>query len=80
MIDDKANIEEFNLIYNNIPIRKKTNFICDYCNSKFKRIKKSRERLNKIILKDSCGEKICKNKKKRRSKFKITWCKKLLSI
>jgi hypothetical protein len=37
---------------------------CDYCGAEFQRIKKSRERLNKIIPKDSCGSKACTRTKK----------------
>jgi predicted GNAT family N-acyltransferase len=71
MIDEELNLKEFNKHYNHLPIRTEINLICDYCNSKFKRIKKSRERLNKIISKDSCGCKNCKAKKKEEVNIKL---------
>jgi hypothetical protein len=64
MINEKINLKEFNKCYSNLSIRTEVNLICDYCGIKFKRVKKSIQRLNKIICKDSCGRKLCKSKKK----------------
>lgn len=44
-------------------IRSKLWFKCDYCGKDFERVKKSRERLNRIVDKDSCGGKECSRKK-----------------
>ena len=70
MILDKLNIEKNGKNYNQTTIRKEVFLCCDYCGKNFQRIKKSRIRLNKIIDKDSCGEKSCKNKKKEDVNFK----------
>ena len=53
--------------YNELTIRDYVDLACDYCGKNFSRIKKSRQRLNKIVNKDSCGEKECKSKKKKES-------------
>lgn len=37
---------------------------CDYCGKEFKRVKKSIQKLNKHIQKDSCGSKECSQKKR----------------
>jgi len=50
--------------YESYPIRVKLTFICDYCGAEFVRDKKSRERLNINIAKDSCGKKECKQAKR----------------
>jgi hypothetical protein len=71
MIDEELNIKEYNKNYNNLTIRTEINLICDYCGIKFKRIKKSIQRLNKIICKDSCGNKSCTAKKKEEINIKI---------
>lgn len=49
--------------YEQITIRTKVWYVCDYCGNEFLRDKKSREKLNAIIDKDSCGVKECKLKK-----------------
>jgi len=49
--------------YVEMTIRSYIWFKCDYCECEFQRDKKSRERLNKIIQKDSCGKKECKKNK-----------------
>lgn len=49
--------------YEQTTIRTVVWFKCDYCGCEFQRDKKSRERLNKIIQKDSCGSKNCKKSK-----------------
>lgn len=49
--------------FEDITIRSIVWFKCDYCGKEFQRDKKSRERLNKIIQKDSCGSKECKKSK-----------------
>jgi len=64
MIHDEKNIEEFGKPYNELTIRTKAWFKCDYCGEIFQRDKKSRERLNQNAPKDSCGSKECKVKKK----------------
>jgi len=49
--------------YADITIRTKVCYLCDYCGREFARDKKSRERLNKIVEKDSCGDVDCKKNK-----------------
>lgn len=49
--------------YEETTIRSYVWFKCDYCGDEFQRDKKSRERLNKIVEKDSCGKKNCKKEK-----------------
>lgn len=49
--------------YEELAIRKKVWLFCDYCGKEFQRDKKSRERLNSVIKKDSCGGKECKKLK-----------------
>lgn len=71
MIDEELNFKEYSKKYENLTIRTKINLICDYCGIKFKRVKKSIQRLNKIISKDSCGCKNCKAKKKEEINIKI---------
>lgn len=71
MINEQLNLEEFNKKYCQLTIRTNVNLICDYCGIKFKRVKKSVERLNKVINKDSCGQKLCKSKKKEEVNIKI---------
>lgn len=71
MIDEELNLKEFNKKYCQLTIRTKVNLICDYCGTKFKRVKKSIERINKLINKDSCGHKLCKSKKKEEVNIKI---------
>lgn len=71
MIDEELNFKEYNINYNNLTIRTEVNLICDYCGIKFKRIKKSIQKLNKIICKDSCGGKSCTAKKKEEINLKI---------
>ena len=50
--------------YDETTIRSAVWLKCDYCGCEFQRIKKSRDRLNKIIVKDSCGSKSCQAQKK----------------
>ena len=57
-------LENNSLPYEKITIRSDVHLICDYCGTKFIRVKKSIGRLNAIINKDSCGSKECTNKKK----------------
>lgn len=49
--------------YADTTIRTKVWYSCDYCGREFLRDKKSRERLNKIVDKDSCGDVGCKKNK-----------------
>lgn len=49
--------------YEQYTIRSNVWYQCDYCGVEFLRNKKSRERLNKIVSKDSCGSKSCKQSK-----------------
>jgi predicted GNAT family N-acyltransferase len=51
--------------YDTQTIRSLIQLKCDYCGKEFQRIKKSRERHNKIINKDSCGEKACRAAKQK---------------
>ena len=55
--------------YVEMTIRSYIWFKCDYCECEFQRDKKSRERLNKIIQKDSCGKKECKKNKNKDIKY-----------
>lgn len=52
-------LEKLDKPYEQVTIRTKVWYRCDYCNREFQRDKKSRERLNAIITKDSCGDKPC---------------------
>ena len=64
MILDDQNLLFLGRLYKDLPIRSKIHLSCDYCGKNFTREKKSRERLNANIQKDSCGSKECKTKKK----------------
>lgn len=55
--------EQLNIPYEQVTIRSLVWLKCDYCGLEFQRDKKSRERLNKIVNKDSCGSKDCKKNK-----------------
>lgn len=71
MVIDDLNIRDFNKTYVQLPIRAKSWLKCDYCGSLFQRIKKSRERTNLSNNKDSCGNKVCTNEKKKESCLKL---------
>jgi predicted transcriptional regulator len=71
MILDNKNLEEFKTLYEKCIGQTKVWLKCDYCGIEFQRIKKSRERVNKNINKDSCGAKICKKQKQEEVCLKI---------
>ena len=73
------NLLKLGKTYKNCTIRTKVYFRCDYCGSDFERVKKSAERLNKIISKDSCGSKSCTIKKKEDVNLKIYGSKNLFT-
>ena len=50
--------------FDHCTLRSKITLSCDYCGKEFLRVKKSIQKLNTIIQKDSCGEKDCTRKKK----------------
>lgn len=56
---------KLNKPYDQYTIRSKVWLQCDYCGQTFERTKKNREKLNKIILKDSCGNANCKKQKQK---------------
>lgn len=55
--------EKLDRPYEFYTIRSKVWFQCDYCGKAFERVKKSREHHNKIVNKDSCGNKDCTRQK-----------------
>ena len=69
MILDDKNLEQFAKTYDVLPTRYLCWLKCDYCGKEFTREKKSRNKLNKIVNKDSCGQKSCSNNKREEISF-----------
>lgn len=67
--------EKLDKPYEDYTIRSKVLYRCDYCGKEFLRDKKSRERLNKNIPKDSCGDKSCRKLKQEEVNIKLHGCK-----
>jgi hypothetical protein len=71
MIRDDLNLKNIGKMYRDCTIRTDVHLQCDYCGVLFTRVKKSIERLNRIIDKDSCGSRECKIKKKEEGSIKL---------